>query len=76
MSNLPSIDGNEAIKAFEKAGFVLVRISKSSHHILKKQGHEFLLSVPVHTGKNLKPGLLRALIRDAGLTVEGFVALL
>ena len=76
MSKLPSVTGKQAIAAFAGDGFKLVRISKSSHHILKKDGHPFLLSVPVHAGKNLKPGTLRGLISAAGLTVERFITLL
>jgi predicted RNA binding protein YcfA (HicA-like mRNA interferase family) len=76
MSELPSISGKQAVAAFEKDGFVLVRISKSSHHVMKKEGHRFLLSVPVHASKALKPGTLRGLVRSAGLTVEQFKALL
>jgi predicted RNA binding protein YcfA (HicA-like mRNA interferase family) len=76
MSKLPTVTGDEAIAAFCRDGFNLVRVSKSSHHILKKEGHPHLLSVPVHSGKNLKPGTLRGLIRGAGLTVDQFSELL
>ena len=76
MSELPCITGQQAIKAFERAGFVVVRISKSSHHIMKRDGHAHLLTVPVHGSKNLKRGTLRGLIRAAGLTVEQFNELL
>ncbi len=76
MSDLPAISGKQAIEAFGAAGFRLDRISKSSHHILKKSGHPYLLSVPVHRNKTLKPGTLRGLIRSSGLTVEEFVTLL
>jgi predicted RNA binding protein YcfA (HicA-like mRNA interferase family) len=59
MSELPAISGMQAIAAFCADGFVLDRISKSSHHILKKAGHEFVLSVPVHGNNSLKnPALL------------------
>lgn len=75
MSSLPSITGEQAVEAFEKCGFFVARI-KGSHHILKKEGHRFLLSVPVHAGECLKPGTLRQLIRAAGLTPEAFVQLL
>jgi predicted RNA binding protein YcfA (HicA-like mRNA interferase family) len=34
------------------------------------------VSVPAHGGRDLKPGTLRGVIRDAGLTVEEFVRLL
>lgn len=76
MSELPAISGKQAIDAFLAAGFRVDRISKSSHHIMKKEGHRFLLTVPVHGNKTLKPGTLRGLIRSAGLTVEQFTALL
>lgn len=76
MSDLPSITGKQAIEVFASAGFEVVRRSKSSHHIMKKAGHAFLLSVPVHAHKNLKPGTLRGLIRASGLSVEEFVSML
>lgn len=75
MSDLPAIKGSEVVAAFRKAGFEVVRIS-GSHHIMKREGHRFLLSVPVHGRQNIKPGTLRALIGDAGLTKDEFVALL
>ena len=75
MSDLPSVSGDEAIAAFETFGFEVDRI-KGSHHIMRKPGHRFHLSVPVHGNKDLKSGTLRSLIRDAGLTVEEFVAAL
>lgn len=75
MPEIPRVSGKEAIKAFEKAGFSCVRI-KSSHHILKKEGHRYLLSVPVHGSKTLGVGLLSSLISNSGLTVEQFCDLL
>ena len=75
MSSLPSVTGKEAIKAFSKVGFAVARI-EGSHHIMKKAGHRYRLSVPVHGAKAVKPGTLRSLIRSAGLTVGEFVKLL
>jgi len=75
MPKLPRVSGGEAVRAFEKAGFHVDRIT-GSHHILKRDGHPFNLSVPVHGNKSLPSGTLRALIRDSGLTVEEFIALL
>jgi predicted RNA binding protein YcfA (HicA-like mRNA interferase family) len=34
------------------------------------------VTVPVHSGRDLKPGTLRAIIRQAGFTVEEFKELL
>jgi len=76
MSNdLPAITGREVIRAFEKAGFVEAR-QRGSHVILKKPGHPYLITVPVHSGRTVGRGLLRGLIQDAGLTVQQFLNLL
>lgn len=75
MPKLPSISGHEAIAAFQKDGFVVDRIS-GSHHVMKKPGHRFVLTVPVHGNSKLKPGTLRSLINAAGMTVERFIELL
>ncbi len=75
MCSLPSITGKQALTAFSRAGFSVVRI-KGSHHMMKKPGHKFLLSVPVHGSTPLKKGTLRGLVAGAGLTVKAFVELL
>jgi len=75
MSNVPSVSGPRAIEAFCQVGFEVVRIT-GSHRILKKPGHQATLSVPVHGNQALKTGTLRGLIRNSGLSVEQFVALL
>lgn len=71
MPEFPVVTGNAAVKAFERLGFVLDR-QEGSHKILKKPGHQFHLSVPCHRGKKLGRGLLKSLIRAAGVTVEAF----
>ncbi len=73
MSKLPVISGIEAIKAFSKAGWVPHR-QVGSHVVLRKEGSKVTLSVPKH--KEIKPGLLRHLIKASGLTVEEFEKLL
>ncbi len=75
MPSLNNVPGKPAVKAFKKLGFNLVRI-QSSHHILKKDGHRFLLSVPVHGNRPVAKGTLRTLIADAGVSEEEFLALL
>ena len=73
MSRLPIISGMKAIKAFSKAGWVPHR-QVGSHVVLRKEGSKVTLSIPKH--KELKPGLLRHLIKAAGLTVDEFKGLL
>ena len=73
MAKLPVISGHDAIKAFRKAGYTSSR-QTASHVIMEKAGMEVTLSVPLH--KELKRGTLRNLIRDSGLSMDEFVALL
>jgi len=73
MPTLPVISGADAVRAFERAGWVVVR-RRGSHVILIKAGHIASLSIPQH--KELAPGTLRAIIRSSGLGVEDFLALL
>jgi len=72
MSKLPSVGGKQAISAFEHNGFGVDRVS-GAHHMMKKPGHRFVLSVPVHGKTPLKKGLLRGLINAAGKTVDQFL---
>jgi predicted RNA binding protein YcfA (HicA-like mRNA interferase family) len=74
MSPLPSISGQEAVKAFKRAGWEVKRLGSSRHVIMKKEGTATTLSIPDH--KILDRGLLRSLIRDAFLSVEEFSKLL
>jgi len=32
--------------------------------------------IPVHPGKDIKPGLIRAIVKEAGLSREDFIKLL
>jgi len=75
MSNkAPRVTGSQAIKAFCKAGYSVER-QCGSHHILRH--HDKVgLSIPVHKGRILGVGLLLSKIKDAGMTVEEFKALL
>ncbi len=74
MSPLPRVSGRDAIKAFSKLGYVEDR-QRGSHVILRNSSVPFRrLVVPDH--KELAKGTLRALIREAGITVEEFLRLL
>jgi predicted RNA binding protein YcfA (HicA-like mRNA interferase family) len=73
---LPVISGRRAIQALTKAGFVIDRIA-GSHHVLVFPGNPTrTVTVPVHAGRDLKPGTVRSIIRQAGLTLDEFAALL
>lgn len=64
--------GSDAVRKFQKAGWISVR-QKGSHVMMTKPGYQWTLSIPQH--KELGPGLLRKLINQAGLTIEEFNSL-
>jgi len=74
MTKLPVISGKDAVKAFEKDGWKVERRARSRHIIMKKEGMPTTLSIPEH--KVLDRGLLRALIRDAYISIERFYQLM
>jgi predicted RNA binding protein YcfA (HicA-like mRNA interferase family) len=73
MGKLANISGKEAAKAFRKAGWRPIG-QLGSHLVLVKPGLRVNLSIPQH--KELSLGTLRALIRNAGLSVDEFLKLL
>lgn len=73
MARLGNISGAEAVKAFRKGGWHLVG-QVGSHAFMSRFETRVNPSIPQHT--ELSIGTLRALIRQAGLTVEEFLALL
>jgi predicted RNA binding protein YcfA (HicA-like mRNA interferase family) len=71
LSKLPLLSWREVVKALTKAGFQIAR-QKGSHLILIK--NENIVPVPKH--KEIKRGLLMAIISEAGLTKEEFLTFL
>jgi len=75
-SRLPRVTGEEAVRAFCKAGYIVARTS-GSHFFLKfPDGRRVSLSIPVHKEKTLGIELPASKIKDAGLTPEEFCNLL
>lgn len=63
------LSGKELCRLLEQHGWTLKRMA-SSHHVYGKPGSEYRLSVPVHGNRNLKRGLLRHLLKLAGIPVD------
>jgi predicted RNA binding protein YcfA (HicA-like mRNA interferase family) len=72
VAHLPVISGDDFVKAAHKIGYVWDHTEGSHMILLHRSGRR--LSVPRH--KELGRGLLRSLIRDAGLSREEFTRLL
>ena len=73
MSKLPVVSGAECVKALGKVGFEVYR-QRGSHITLVRNSPPSQATVPNH--KELDRGTLRAIIRQAGLTVDEFTALI
>lgn len=69
---LPTLDGRRVVRALARAGFVIDRIAGSHHVMVLPTDATRTVTVPVHAGRDLKPGTLRAIIRQAGFSVEEF----
>lgn len=71
MSGLPVVSGKECVKILGKAGFYFKR-REGSHITLRRDDPFAQAVVPDH--KELDRGTLRAIIRQAGLSVDEFVS--
>lgn len=61
---MKSISGKYLCKILEKKGWELKTI-RGSHYVYMKAGRKERISVPVHGNKDLKIGLLRAIMKIA-----------
>jgi len=61
---MKSLSGREFARLIEQRGWRLLRVS-GSHHIYGKPGSVVRLSVPIHSNRPLKTGLLRHLAKHA-----------
>ena len=75
MTNILSLKPIEVIHKLRKAGFVFDRYAKGSHEIWYNPTTHKRTVVPNHQGKDIPKGTLRAIIREAGLTLEEFNSL-
>ena len=64
---MKSVSGKEFAKVLERHGWTLLRV-QGSHHIYGKAGSDVRLSVPIHGNQALKIGLLRHLMKMAGIS--------
>jgi predicted RNA binding protein YcfA (HicA-like mRNA interferase family) len=70
VSRVPGVNHLDAVRALEKAEFQVIRQSK---HIVMSNGGRFV-TIPRHNP--IKAFTMGGIVKDAGLTVEEFRALL
>lgn len=71
MPPVPAVRGDKLVRALQRAGFTLTRVSGSHHRLRHPDGRS--TTVPVHPGKDVPKGTLRAILQDTGLTVDELI---
>jgi predicted RNA binding protein YcfA (HicA-like mRNA interferase family) len=75
MPRLPRVTGTQAVRALGRDGWRVERTTGSHQH-LKHATKPGLVTVPIHSGRILKPKVMQAILAQAGLTADAFRALL
>lgn len=73
MARLANISASEAVKRFCKIGYYIDHQTGSHIILYNDKPGSLPLSVPNH--RELAPGLLKAQVKRAGLTIEEFIKL-
>jgi predicted RNA binding protein YcfA (HicA-like mRNA interferase family) len=71
MSTTPILKPREVIAILEALGFVEIRQRGSHKQFRHPDGRG--TTVPMHSGRDISPILLRQIAKDIGLTVEGLL---
>jgi predicted RNA binding protein YcfA (HicA-like mRNA interferase family) len=74
MPPVPSVRGERVVRALERTGFKVARVT-GSHYIMRHPDGRGT-TVPVHAARDVAKGTLRGVLADAGITVEELQRLL
>jgi predicted RNA binding protein YcfA (HicA-like mRNA interferase family) len=72
---LPRVDCQQLIRALKRAGFEEQR-QRGSHLHMRRASDNKRVTVPVHKGRIVPLGTLRAILRDADISPDEFHDLL
>jgi len=70
LPKLTPAKANEVIRVLEKLGFDSIR--QSGSHAIYHHPDGRWTTVPIHGGKDLSRGILRKILKDAGISVTEF----
>lgn len=74
MPPLPIVNSRQLISTLERTGFEIVR--QRGSHVRLKHPDGRVVTVPLHSGRDIGRGLLRKILRDSELSREEFIELL
>jgi len=72
---LPVVKARDCLKALQRAGFYIDHQTGSHARLFHRTRSEIKVTIPIHN-KDLPPGTLKSILRQAGLPVEEFLELL
>jgi predicted RNA binding protein YcfA (HicA-like mRNA interferase family) len=75
---LPRVTGKDVVSALLKSGFEIFDQEGSHVYLHKRIGDTFgsRITVPMHSGKILKPKTLKSILKVSGITIDNFIPLL
>lgn len=72
MPKPPLVSGKETVKALQRLGFVFIR-QKGSHAILRRETADGARGCVVPMHREIQPGTLRGILKQAGVDVQDFI---
>ena len=75
MSRLPTLSARKVIQALERGGFFVDHVTGSHYRLKHRDDPTRTTVVPFHA-RDIKRPILHAIIKQAGLTTDEFLALL
>ncbi len=72
---LRELSYQEVVQRLSRLGFRFYRQGKGSHELWVRDADGRVIPIPHYRGKNIRKGTLRAIIREAGVTVSEFMDL-
>ncbi len=70
---MPQVTARELVRFLKQNGFAEDR-QTGSHLTLWNQERQIAVTIPVHTGADVGRGLAVRILKDAGFTVDDFLA--
>jgi predicted RNA binding protein YcfA (HicA-like mRNA interferase family) len=64
---MKQLNARQLEKELNIRGWTFARMRDGSHMQFKKVGVPNLITIPVHGARPIRPGLLRRILRDAGI---------
>jgi predicted RNA binding protein YcfA (HicA-like mRNA interferase family) len=65
---IPAVSGARIVKALQRAGFIVTRVS-GSHHVMRHPDGRSVV-VPVHAGRDVPKGTLRNILSIVGMSAD------